>query len=191
MSVIKKTIKEALALIVIAFVLGFVGNEFRGPARIEPFKNYFAKRVPVASPADVIERNSSDADPIDEGQPEQQYQTIDFDGVADAVVKGVVGAGAMVLIDARGDEAYEEGHIPGALQCDHFKLERDIFNVLDFVDAAETIVVYCNGGKCEDSLFVCGDLMEFDVPFDKIYLFQGGWEEWTENNMRVEGGRVN
>ena len=46
MNMVKQIAKEASALIVIACVLGFVGNELRRPEGLEPFKNYFEKRVP-------------------------------------------------------------------------------------------------------------------------------------------------
>ena len=186
MGVLKTTLREGSALIVIAFVLGFVGNELRGPARIDPFRNYFATRE-----ADSRERYSSEADAPGETKLQHDYQEIGFDAVADLFFDASTEAGANIFVDARSDKAYEEGHIPGAGQCDHFKLERDIPNVLDHVDAAEKIIVYSNGGECEDSIFVCGDLMEFDIPYERIFLFSGGWKEWTDNSMAVEGGRVN
>ena len=97
--------------------------------------------------------------------------------------------GVNVFIDARADTAFEEGHIPGAVQCDHYQLEDYMEAVLDVVYDAEKIIVYCNGGECEDSIFVCADLIDFDVSYDSIYLFAGGWKEWSGNGMPIAKGR--
>jgi rhodanese-related sulfurtransferase len=193
MGVVKQTLKESLALIAIAFVLGAIGNEMKGEARIEWGKNYFAKWKPlkeISSPVDPsspVEASS----PVEVPSPaDHVYQEISFDQLAEAFLAGEAEAGAMLLVDARGDDAFAGGHMPWAVQCDHFRLERFIRTVTELAKAADRVVVYCNGGDCEDSILVCGDLMEFDVPYDKIYLFKGGWEEWTRegNNMPVAGG---
>ena len=51
------------------------------------------------------------------------------------------------------------------------------------------VIVYCGGGDCEDSVFMCRELLEADVPYDAIHLYVGGWEEWTAKGMPVEEGR--
>jgi 3-mercaptopyruvate sulfurtransferase SseA len=98
-------------------------------------------------------------------------------------------AGAHVFVDARADEAYEAGHIPGAVQCDYYRLESYLPEVLTRVGAAEKIIVYCNGGDCEDSLQVCGELLRADVPKARILVFRGGWEAWDAAELPVETGR--
>ena len=96
--------------------------------------------------------------------------------------------GLNVFVDARNDEAYEDGHIPGAIQADHYWIEDFIDNILLHAQVAEKLIVYCNGGNCEDSILVCSDLLDAGVSYDKIYLFAGGWEAWTAANMPVATG---
>ena len=96
--------------------------------------------------------------------------------------------GANIFVDARGDEAYEAGHIPSALQCNHYRLAEYIEDILHYAYDAEKIIIYCNGGNCEDSIFVCGDLEEFDIPYETMYLYKGGWQEWCERGQPMEMG---
>jgi len=120
---------------------------------------------------------------------EHAFQEIHFDEVVDAFNDPRAATGHFVFVDARRDDLYEAGHIPGAIQCDHYRLENYIQNVIDRVDGAEKVIVYCGGGNCEDSIFVCTDLQDFDVPFGMIYLYPGGWKEWSAKGMPSETGR--
>ncbi len=97
--------------------------------------------------------------------------------------------GLNLFVDARADDAFQEGHIPGAVQCDFYRLEHYLADLLERVGYAEQIVVYCAGGDCEDSLYVCGELLNADVPLANILLFKGGWEAWSEAGLPVETGR--
>jgi rhodanese-related sulfurtransferase len=88
--------------------------------------------------------------------------------------------GTYVFVDARADDPYQAGHIPGAIQCDYYRIDYYFPEVMQKASAAEKIIVYCNGGDCEDSLYVCGELLKADIPRAHILLFKGGWEAWTQ-----------
>ena len=96
--------------------------------------------------------------------------------------------GVSIIIDARNDALYTEGHIPGAYQLDHYRMDRYIDAVLQACAGAEKIVVYCNGGKCEDSEFVAFDLFDHGVDPSCVYVYAGGFEEWAAGNMPIERG---
>jgi len=66
------------------------------------------------------------------------------------------GAGLNLFIDARDEEHYVEGHIPGAIQCDPYQIERYLQNTMDRVNGVERIIVYCNGGECETASSCAG-----------------------------------
>jgi rhodanese-related sulfurtransferase len=93
-----------------------------------------------------------------------------------------------LFVDARDDKHYGEGHIPGAIQADHYQLDLYLDNLIQYAEAAEKIIVYCNGGDCEDSIYMCQDLEGMGISHDIIYLFVGGWEAWTKNDMPIETG---
>ena len=96
----------------------------------------------------------------------------------------------VVFIDARDDRHYQEGHIPGAYQFDHYRAENYLATVLPVSEAAEQIVVYCTGGDCEDSEFAAITLRHAGIPTEKLFVYGGGMTEWATNGLPVEiGGR--
>lgn len=96
----------------------------------------------------------------------------------------------VVFVDARNDQSYQEGHIPGAYQLDHYHLENYLASVLPACQSAERIVVYCMGGDCEDSEFTAITLQDVGIPKERLSVYGGGMTEWATNGLPVEiGGR--
>lgn len=190
MGALKRTVLEALWLGLLGLAVAFTANALRASGSIRLSKNYFDKGDHLEFDSRRREReHPPGTDSLSDKHPDHPYQEVTFDDVVEIFNDPNTEMGVNLFVDARDDEAFEEGHIPGALQADHYRLEDYIDNLLDFAEAAEKIIVYCNGGDCEDSIFLCSDLMEFDVPFDSVYLYPGGWKEWTKNGMPIEKGR--
>ena len=85
----------------------------------------------------------------------------------------------ILFIDARAEEYYLEGHIPGAICNDDFdQLIKDIDNRMINNDF---FVVYCSDDDCGSSEELAYQL--FDQGYLNIYLFKGGWKQWTENSL--------
>jgi rhodanese-related sulfurtransferase len=120
--------------------------------------------------------------------PDHPYQVLGFDQVVEIFRAPETAIGGNVFVDARDEDVYAEGHIPGAIRADHYRLQECIDTLLEYAQSAERIIAYCNGGDCEDSIFLCTDLIEFEVPYERIYLYPGGWEEWQKKGMPVEKG---
>lgn len=99
--------------------------------------------------------------------------------------------GLYVIIDARTEQHYRSGHIPGAYHLDHYYLDRTVGKVLEACRMADKIVVYCNGGVCEDSELAVGDLLERGIPFDRLYIYAGGFTMWAGDGMQYEVGEHN
>lgn len=100
--------------------------------------------------------------------------------------------GLILFLDARDDDAYEAGHIPGAYQIDNFHPEKNLGAVLPLCQTAEQIVIYCNGGDCEDSLHVAMLLgNDAGVPKAKLFVYAGGTTEWTGDGQPLETGARN
>ena len=95
--------------------------------------------------------------------------------------------GVIVFVDARNDQAYQAGHVPGAWQLDRYRAENYLPTVLPVCLNAQKVVVYCTGGSCEDSEFAAVMLREAGIPNDNILVFGGGITEWT-NAMPFEVG---
>ena len=85
----------------------------------------------------------------------------------------------ILFIDARAEEYFIEGHIPGALCNDDFD------QLMDDIDSRlidnNYFIVYCSDDDCGSSEELARRL--FDQGYLKIYLFKGGWKQWTENNF--------
>lgn len=94
----------------------------------------------------------------------------------------------VVFIDARNDQHYQEAHIPGAYQFDHYYPATHLPIVMPVCQQAEVIVVYCTGGDCEDSEFAAVALHETGIPADRLAVYGGGITEWQASGMPIEAG---
>lgn len=99
--------------------------------------------------------------------------------------------GLVVFVDARNDEHYLAGHIPGAYQLDHFRVQDYIATTLPVCQVAEQIIVYCNGGDCDDSENTAIFLRDAGIEPAKLFVYAGGIADWTTNSMPVEIGPRN
>jgi rhodanese-related sulfurtransferase len=89
-----------------------------------------------------------------------------------------------LFIDARPPEEYGEGHIPGARNLPAYEFEEYFLDLMDLVEEAATVVVYCGGVECSDSIQVAERLLE--IGHSDIRVFENGWRAWSE-----AGGPVN
>ena len=100
-------------------------------------------------------------------------------------------AGRHIFIDARDESHYREGHVPGAYEFDPYHPEKYFPAVLPVCQAAEQIVVYCNGGDCDDSESAALLLRDVGIADQKLFVYGGGITEWTNNRLPVETGARN
>jgi len=98
----------------------------------------------------------------------------------------------VIFIDARDDKHYLAGHIPGAYHFDRFHPEDYLTNVVQVCLTAQRIVLYCNGGDCDDSQHAAIMLRDsMGLPKDKVFVYGGGMAEWTSNGLPIEVGARN
>ena len=204
---------EFLLLGVLGVVVGFGVNAARSRGAIKPGKNYFAllpakldtkKSSDVAMPVQPISSlDASGKSAHNTTEPEANaevsggkaqalenpYRVISFEEVVEVFNDPETESGLNVFVDARNDEEFEEGHIPGAVQFFPYEADRFIDDVLERTNGVLRVIVYCNGGECSDSKFAYRELLEAGVPDDALFLFATGWESWTENKMPVASGR--
>jgi histidine triad (HIT) family protein len=94
-----------------------------------------------------------------------------------AQFKAFLTAGPYYLIDARGAEKYAEGHIANAVNFYGGEAEARIPDMLQSVPKDRVILIYCDGGECELSHHVADVLKRF--AYGPIFIYTGGWAEWT------------
>lgn len=97
----------------------------------------------------------------------------------------------IVFVDAREGQHYEAGHVPGAYPFDPFHPEIHLSELLPVCLTAETIVIYCTGGDCEDSVLAARTLREAGVATEKLTVYLGGLAEWATNGQPIEIGPRN
>lgn len=216
MQSLKRALLDLGLLGLLSIAIGFGVNAVRERGAIKLTKNYFDKtaqtlsrpklEVPHPTPKQAatppiigtttVATNTSDAlqelrdaQTDDTKQLQHDYQEIDFEELVKVFQNPATAQGLNLFVDARKPDLYEEGHIPGAVQCDPFEPDDALNDVISRASGVERVIVYCGGGDCEDSIFMCRELVDAGLPYDSIFLYPGGWKEWSSNEMPAQVGR--
>lgn len=207
MQAFKRVLLDLGLLGVLSIAIGFGANTIRERGAIKPTKNYFDKttqapsrsegEVPPASPNPPSSKHANlqtkEAVPAAKSRNtkhlQHDYQEIDFVELVKVFQDPATAQGLNLFVDARKPDLYEEGHIPGAVQCDPYEPDDALDHVVARASGVDRVIVYCGGGDCEDSIFMCRELLDASVPYDSIFLYPGGWEEWSANQMPAQTGR--
>ena len=126
----------------------------------------------IAVPLEKIE----DITQIENSSLQPQIREISID-VAERLFSDSV-----LFIDAREEEYYHEGHIPNSICNDDF--DSLVYQIEDIITYKNGFVVYCSDDDCGSSEDLAYQLQ--DQGFINIYLFKGGWKQWTKNNLPIE-----
>jgi len=103
--------------------------------------------------------------------------------------RDLIGSPVAVFVDARERDFYLAGHIPGAVHLYHYDSAKHIEEVRPILEAAFMVVVYCNGGDCEDSINLALDLVtSYGLPNENVHVFEGGMEVWKAAGLPVVTG---
>lgn len=201
MSLIGKTFAQAAAVVAAGILLGLLGNAL-SPVGLSLKRNYFPldppKPTSPATPAGEAAMGTTvpgnPAAPIEAAPPAPPPTSPDGPArLSREEVEALFNdprrlADLVVFIDARDQAHFEQGHIPGAFLFDHYRPEEHLAEVLPVCQTAEVVVVYCNGGDCEDSLFAAHTLKEQGASSDRLRVYEGGFQEWRGAGLPVEIG---
>jgi rhodanese-related sulfurtransferase len=196
---VKKLLLEAVIVGVIGLALSLAANSL-SPHGLMLSRNYFPPAPGVSTNrvtanATNINANSSNAPSVAEKVAARLQQKglklADGARVYDLFQDPRRQHGLVVFVDARDDAHYEQGHIPGAWQLDYYRYETYLASVLPACMMAQEIVIYCNGGDCEDSEFTALLLRDAQIPLEKIQVYGGGISEWRTKGWPIETGPRN
>jgi rhodanese-related sulfurtransferase len=188
---------ESLLIAAVGGVLAFAANAL-SPRGLSLARNYFPgdRSLPVTTPGSNYLTTITARTNLAAGKPDLVAEQVRAEGLR--LVDGNQMAtlfhdprceqGLVVFLDARNDDHYQEGHIPGAYQLDHFYPERYLAATLPVCQTAEQILVYCNGGTCDDSLQTAIFLRDAGIPRERLFIYGGGMTEWTAKGLPVETG---
>lgn len=86
--------------------------------------------------------------------------------------------GDVLWIDARIQEQFDAGHVPGALLLNEQKFDEQLFGHLDTLQAnTKPVIIYCSAAKCEASRHVLERLKQ-TLPVENVFVLKGGWQAW-------------
>ncbi len=159
----RNAILQAIAIAAVSVVVGFAFNSFSRNG-INPFRA--RAKVPVAADGALAGTEGIRIVALEEA-------------------RRAVESGASV-IDARRKEDFDEGHIPGALLFDYYDMGRYRDRVLSLLSNEREIVVYCSEATCDDSELLAKEL--YLLGFTKLFVFKGGFAEWSGAGLPVERG---
>ena len=163
--VIRKTIKEIIILMGVSVALALVVNTLspRGIALVGQWD--IAEGVITASPA---------------GESAGQPQEID----SVALAKYIFDKDEVLFVDARSQNDYDNGHIPGAVSLPVGRFEERIESFLNRYPPEQPIITYCSGRTCEDSHDLAQSLS--DVGFTHVRVFIDGFPGWEAEGHPIE-----
>jgi rhodanese-related sulfurtransferase len=190
----------ALTILAVASVVALAANSVRKSHAIDLQRDYFPKLPEVSTSngngdstqaAGVTSTDPGEQVPV---EPDDGIQRMSFDDARDNFNSAedefeATGESIYLFVDARSGDLYEESHIPGAIWLYHYESEELIEDLRPELEMAFFVIVYCNGGDCDDSLHLAADLSSlYSIPTENIYVYEGGLNEWVENQMPVTSG---
>jgi rhodanese-related sulfurtransferase len=192
----KAVVFEALLVAAFGLLLALAANAL-SPRGLRVGRNYFPDvvKAPAAAPAGSNRAATSTSG--NSTAPEQSaverlqqrgLQLVTSNEVVKLFHDPRYEQGLVVFIDARDDQHYAAGHIPGAWQFHHYHAENYLPTILPVCMTAMQVVVYCSGGECEDSEFAAVMLRDTGVPRENLFVYAGGITEWKANGLPVEIG---
>lgn len=91
------------------------------------------------------------------------------------------GTPGVVVVDSRGDAAWEQGHLPGAL---HLPTAAIAARAAELVPAGSTVVTYCWGPGCNGATRAALEFARLGWPVKEMI---GGFEYYVREGFPVEG----
>ena len=173
-SAVGRILLEAVLVAVVGAAFAFAANRI-SPRGLALARNYFPTGTNdmmragagVNLPETATGTNStalSSPPSLAAQMKQKELQLIDGHRAVQLFHNSHLKPGAIVFIDARDEEHYLGGHVPGAYEFDPYHPEKYFPAVLPVCRAAEQIVVYCNGGDCDDSKTAALLLRDVGIP---------------------------
>lgn len=99
-------------------------------------------------------------------------------------LRRMIQAGNLVLIDARPEMVFAQGHLPGALNFPLHAFDENLPRLGKALKPGLPVVVYCSGVECQDSHDFASKLAAMGV--EQVMVYGGGFKEWSEMGLEVK-----
>jgi rhodanese-related sulfurtransferase len=179
----KAAFVEALMITIIAAVIGLGVNAFH------PKGVYIStKRPPILSVDDSVLTEelprvifSGGSDTLPRSQEAQDGPiTVNTDQV-----RQLMAGGRAVVIDARKEDEYEIGHIPGAINLP-FERISTLAKRINSLSHDKWLICYCDGPPCDLGELLASEL--WSAGYSIVAIYQEGLDAWKKSNNVEQGG---
>ncbi len=106
---------------------------------------------------------------------------LEIDSVQTA--KEIYDSGQAVFVDARSQEAFDGGHIRGAVSLPVYSFEDKIEQFYKAYPPSTYIITYCSGRECQDSHELAQLLIQIGYTHVRVYI--DGFPVWQKNGFPV------
>jgi rhodanese-related sulfurtransferase len=113
--------------------------------------------------------------------PSSYPEPVDLQTVRDNAAAGAL------LVDARIEELYLEGHLAGSVSLPLDEIDSRLPEFRRLHPPQTPLIVYCNGYGCPDSFDLAVRLLQ--AGYLKVMVFEGGYPEWQAAGLPIVGGR--
>ena len=86
---------------------------------------------------------------------------------------------SVLWVDARPEEDFVRGHIPGAMLLNEDEWDAHLRNFLTAWSPERKVVVYCSAQSCNASHEVAERLRK-EAGLTNVHVLEDGWEGWQE-----------
>lgn len=164
-----------VVVIAAAAVIGVLHNAVRGQS------------IPLIQKVDVVKtaNHGNGGDDVAPGGTPDSPSERPEGTVTVEQVKALLDEGTVHIIDARGSEAFAQGHIPGAINVPYDRLPEYYEELTAAVPMDAKIICYCWSPTCDFSDQLATELKI--MGYSDVTVFTGGWEHWQEAGNPVEG----
>lgn len=177
---------RGLALVVLAGAAAAVSNALAGPERRLEWVR--SEAAPVSSAGASAPKAAGGPAPAGAAATAPAAGANPWKEVSTDEAEGFFRSGTLFL-DARRTAEYRQGHIRNARSVPVWEAGLDdkikaLFQELP--DQTIPIVVYCNGGECEDSHELAQKL--YLAGFDGVRVYRDGFPDWSKRKLPVSTG---
>ncbi len=156
----KRSLLQAIGIIIISGMLGIAVNVFRADGI--PVVERWQEKV-------LNEQVTGGLPVISVKQAKKAYES-----------------GEALFVDARDPDFYKLGHIPGAVSLPVRNFDLVFPNIRERLLAAPRIITYCDAANCETSVELSEKLLFAGLA--RVEIFTGGIQQWKAERQPVEVG---
>ena len=107
----------------------------------------------------------------------------EFPDISINELKAAIKAKTVTLIDVNGEESYQKGHIPGAMD---FSAKKDKFATVLPTDKKALVVAYCGGPKCQ--AYSAAAKAAQKLGYKNVKHLSAGISGWLQAGEKTEKG---